>query len=387
MKIVVAKLYQYDLPLAWPLPLKTTRLERRQGLILELKVNDSGFGVGYLYGESAPLPDFSSETLEEACQQLSGLASALVGQQVEPESFNSQAFNRQAFNSHALNSHALNSHALNSHALNSHALNSHALNSQEWCDQAVYPSVAFALESAIAWPLIQSADSGTGLPVAPLLTGSTTEMLQRIENWSSCWPAVFKLKVGRSELKSDVDRIRQLLAALPETVSLKLDANCRWSLDQAIEFADQVDSARIAYIEEPVTHASGQFMADQQVFYQKTKMPYAWDETLQNPDFEFTPQTGLAAIVVKPTLVGGIRRCESLVNAAREAGIKRVISSSFESVLGVNTLAALARAWAPREAAGLDTLNAFKQHLFDDPVPLWQRLPDRVLQQMELVWH
>ncbi|AMO57279.1 o-succinylbenzoate synthase [Endozoicomonas montiporae] len=345
MEIIGARLYQYNLPLAWPLPLKGTKLNARQGLVLELKVNDDGFGVGYLYGEAAPLPDFSSESLDEARQQLGALMSSLLGQQVDPESFNSQ----------------------------------------EWCGQPVYPSVAFALESAISLPAILADDPETELPVAPLLTGSTADMLQCIDDWSSCWPAAFKLKVARGELKSDIYRTRQLLDALPETVCLKLDANRRWSVEQAVKFVDHIDPARIAYIEEPVNNASGSFIASQQAFYKATKMPFAWDETLQNPEFEFAPQSGLAALVIKPTLVGGIRRCESLVNAGRDAGVHCVVSSSFESVLGVNTLSALARVWTPREAAGLDTLNAFKHHLFDDSVALWQRLPDHVLQQMELL--
>ena len=340
MEIVGSKVYQYDLPLAWPLPLKKTKLTRRQGLILELKVNDADQGVGYLYGEAAPLPDFSLESLDAARQQLGEIASALAGQQVDPESFNSQ----------------------------------------EWYGQSVYPSVAFALESAISLPALLADDNETALPVAPLLTGSTMEMLKCIESWSSCWPGTFKLKVARGKLKSEVYRIKQLLEALPEPVCLRLDANRGWSLEQAVEFARQIDSSRIAYIEEPVETAP-----DCPAFYQQTRMPFAWDETLQNPEFEFSLQTGLAAIVVKPMLVGGIRRCESLVSAGREAGVHVIISSAFESVLGVNTLEALARIWAPGEAAGLDTLTAFEHHLFDQPVALWQRLPESVLQHMERV--
>ncbi|MCW7551548.1 o-succinylbenzoate synthase [Endozoicomonas gorgoniicola] len=343
MEIVGSKIYQYDLPLAWPLPLKTTKLKSRQGLVLELKVNDADQGVGYVYGEAAPLPDFSIESLGAARQQLEEIASALAGQQVDPESFSCQ----------------------------------------EWCGQPVYPSVAFALESAICLPAFLADDTETALPVAPLLTGSTADILKRTGSWSSCWPSVFKLKVARGdeELKSDVYRVRQLLEALPDSVCLRLDANRGWSLEQAVEFVRQIDPVRITYIEEPVDTAS-----DCLAFYQQTRMPFAWDETLQNPEFEFSPQAGLAAIVVKPTLVGGIRRCESLISAARDAGIHTVISSAFESVLGVNALETLARAWAPGEAAGLDTLTAFEQPLFDQPVALWQRLPGEVLQQMELVW-
>ena len=342
MEILGVKIYRYDLPLAWPLPLKTTRLKSRQGLVLELKVNDDINGVGYLYGEAAPLPDFSNESIDGACEQLGSIAAALIGQMLEPESFNCD----------------------------------------EWAETMVSPSVAFALESAIALPALQAAMDETELPVAPLLTGSTSDMLERIRSWSAYWPETFKLKVGRGELKSDIYRVKQLLEALPEQVCLRLDANRRWSLQQSVEFVNKIDATRISYIEEPVKDSE-----DCQAFYQQTRMPFALDETVQNPDYEFVPEAGLAAVIIKPTLVGGIRRCETLIQAAREAGVHTVISSSFESVLGVDILSNLARVWAPGEAAGLDTLSAFSSHLLDEPVTLWQRLPESVLQKMELVWH
>lgn len=347
MEILSAKIYQYDLPLISPLPLKNTQLKSRQGLIVSLKVNHENQGVGYLYGEAAPLPDFSIESLDEAKEQLGALLSALIGQNVIPEQFNSN----------------------------------------DWGDETVYPSVAFALESAICLPDIILKPVDKELPIAPLLTGTTAEMLEKIQSWSSCWPQAFKLKVGRGEIESDVYRIKHLLKRLPNKVPLRLDANRRWTLNQACKFAQRIqhqdiECARIAYIEEPV-----ECFDDCLAFYQKTQLPYAWDETLQNPEFIFYPEIGLAAVVIKPTLVGGLRRCEDLLMSAKESGLRVIISSSFESVLGVGILSSLSCHWTPDDAAGLDTLSAFSQQLFESPVPLWQQLPVEVLQKMKLVWH
>ena len=341
MQILDAALYQYTLPLAWPLPLKKTRLEHRQGLIVALKLQTRK-KEGWVYGEAAPLPDFSRETLDQAQQQL---VQQLTGWQTSgklPDSINKQ--------------------------------------------DDIHPSVAFALESLL-WQgqqfyqgAVLNADDIT-LPVVPLLSGSTESMLDRLSHWRGHRPAEFKLKVARTGVEDDVYRIRQLLAILPETVRLRLDANRRWTLTEACDFAARIPQHRVTYIEEPVSPWD-----DCAAFYQLTGVPFAWDETLQNPDFQFHNEAGLGALVIKPTLVGGLQRCKYFITHAHEHGIRVVISSSFESVLGVNLLKLLSHYWAPGEAAGLDTLSAFKQPLYTHAVPVGMALPDGVIEQMELVW-
>ena len=59
-------MFKYTLPLHYPLPLKTTRLDVRCGLIVEL--TDAQGKVSY--GEAAPLPDFSQATLVDVEREL-----------------------------------------------------------------------------------------------------------------------------------------------------------------------------------------------------------------------------------------------------------------------------------------------------------------------------
>ena len=345
-KILSAALYRYGLPLAWSLPLKTTRLERREGLIVALTV-EHGQRELTVYGEAAPLPDFSRETLSQAEEQLLLVLLRLVGQSLPVQPFDSQ----------------------------------------DWLTADVLPSVAFAVESAL-WLVVLAENKPVNpadikLPVAPLLTGTADNIIHCLQHWSEDWPTEFKLKVARGgDVKDDVDLARQVLTNIPDTVRLRLDANRRWSLSQACEFAQQLSLERITYIEEPV----GQWR-ECAGFYQLTHMPFAWDETLQNPGFQFQTEKGLAALVIKPTLVGGLRRCGQLVTQAQAHGIRVVLSSSFESVLGVDILKLLSHHWSPGEAAGLDTLSAFSQHLYKQSVPVGSPLPEQVLQHMELIWH
>lgn len=302
MIVEQARLFQYRSPLNYPLPLKGSEQWVREGIIVELRSGDC-FG----YGEAAPLADFSQESLSgayEQLQQLCGSVESMTG------------FDRSRYS----------------------------------------PSVVFAVESAI-WSLQQP--RWLAAPVcAPLLQGKTQDILSRLTQWKIPWPAEFKLKIGRGSIDQDINRIHSVLEILPRETRLRLDANQRWTIEEAIRVGRQLPSERIAYIEEPTSN-SEQFP----LFYQETGVFYALDETVQDRRYTFRPHKGLAALILKPTLVGGVDRCKCLIEAARCAGIRAVFSSSFESSVGIHVLQQLSAQLTPDELPGLDTLSAFQKPL------------------------
>lgn len=305
MVIDQVRLYPYSLPLKYPLPLKGTVLTERQGIIVEVR---SGCRFGY--GDIAPLVDFSREKLADVKNELEPLIKA-------PDKIRSGAL------------------------------------------RACSPSLAFGVESAL-WSLSRK-DWLKAPECAPLLLGKTKDILKRLNDWNKPWPSEFKLKIGKGSLVQDIERIKDVLHALPVQVRLRLDANQRWSLQQALEVGNNIPAERIAYIEEPTADA-GEFM----VFYHQTGVHYALDETVQKPDYPFQPELGLAALILKPTLVGGIDRCVKLINQAKQAGVRAVFSSSFESSVGIHILQQLSAAYTPNELPGLDTISAFEWPLVAD---------------------
>jgi O-succinylbenzoate synthase len=66
MKLASLQVFRYSLPLNAPILVKNHRLSSRQGLILKFTdtVNNTGFG------EIAPLPGFSRESLEEVQREV-----------------------------------------------------------------------------------------------------------------------------------------------------------------------------------------------------------------------------------------------------------------------------------------------------------------------------
>lgn len=282
-------LYRYSLALTKPLVLNGQRRTQREGLLV---------GIDGQWGEIAPLPGFSQETLAEAeAEVLACLAALERGEPASPR----------------------------------------------------LPSVQFGLDCARrAWP--------EHLPEAvapyPLLQGTPAHVMIEIEvrlkAWRAAPPERLKLKVARYPLDEELALIKRLSERLP-TTRLILDANGGFSREQAMRFCAGLPAGQIDYLEEPCGE-----LADTLTVAEATGVPFALDETLSRKR-PWPPHPQLAALVIKPTLIGTLSACQALVARARALGLRVVVSSSFESELGLGVLSRLAREWAPNEPPGLDT--------------------------------
>ncbi|MFW5400938.1 o-succinylbenzoate synthase [Yersinia sp. 1252 StPb PI] len=319
-----ATLYHYSLPMEAGVILRHQRLKSRDGLLVKLQQGDQ---IGW--GEIAPLPEFSQETLPEA----------------------------QVVTQHWL---------------------------QNWVNGAepefdALPSVAFGLSCALA-ELNQTLPLAANYRKAPLCTGDPDELFAVLQALPG--EKVAKVKVGLYEAVRDGMIVNVLLEALPD-LTLRLDANRSWTRAKADGFAKYVNPelrARIAFLEEPC-----KTRAESREFARDTGIAIAWDESVREADFKVEAEPGVVAIVIKPTLVGSISRCQQLVLQAHQAGLVAVISSSIESSLGLTQLARLADWLTPDTVPGLDTLNLMQAQL----VRPWPEspLPMVTTEQLDVLWH
>lgn len=166
-----------------------------------------------------------------------------------------------------------------------------------------------------------------------------------------------KVKVAQTSLEDEIQLIHQILAIRPD-LKLRLDANRGFELQQAIEFIACIPLNAIEYIEEPCKQPS-----DNPSFYKAIEAPWALDESLNDPDYQFEMQTGLCAIIIKPMLLGSLEKLQALQHLANEHGVRTILSSSLEASLGIHALSRLANIVTPDEIPGIDTLGAFSQDL------------------------
>lgn len=158
-----------------------------------------------------------------------------------------------------------------------------------------------------------------------------------------------KVKVGRADVQQDIERVNRLVAGHPELI-FRLDANRAWNLDEAMTFARAVDGTRIEFIEEPL-----KTFADYEAFDRETPVGFALDESLM--DQSPWPWHNLRALVIKPTLLGGFSVVDELIQWAQYHDRYAVISSMYESGVGIRRLATLAAERTPGIPAGLDTYS------------------------------
>ncbi|MBW3694542.1 o-succinylbenzoate synthase [Vibrio sp. T187] len=324
-----AKLYRYRLPMDSGVILRETKLNERVGYVIELiEGNRSSFG------EVAPLPGFSIESVEEAGVQLQAELELWVNHKPLTE------------------------------------------------NDELFPSVAFGLSMA-QLELSNQLPAQGNYQAAPLCTGDPDDLLPVLNEMAG--EKVAKVKVGLYEAIRDGMLVNLFLESIPD-LQLRLDANRAWTPEKAKQFIKYVAPSlrqRISFLEEPC-----QQPGDSLSFAIDTGVAIAWDETLQHavkhPDFSLDDLTGAKAIVIKPTLIGSVERCIALIEKAEQLGIQAVISSSIESSIGLNQLARLAHWKLPNEVPGLDTIGLFKQQLH---VP-WpgSSLPVASLEEQELIW-
>ncbi|OAN13584.1 o-succinylbenzoate synthase [Photobacterium jeanii] len=318
------KLYRYQLPMDTGVILRTQRLVTREGWVVELRDGDA---IGR--GEIAPLPEFSHETLEQA------------GEQAQAWLANWQATGEQDFGE-------------------------------------LYPSVAFGLSMALM-ELAGELPVEGNYQVAPLCSGDPDDLVVRLNAMSG--DKIAKIKVGMYEAVRDGIVANMFIEAIPE-VKLRLDANRQWTPTKAHQFAKYVKPEHrsgIAFLEEPCTTPE-----ESLAFAQETGINIAWDETVRDEGFEVKAEPGVAAIVIKPTLVGSVARCIELVEQAHAQGLTAIISSSMESSLGLNQLARFAKWQTADVIPGLDTMQLFKAQL-EQAWPECE-LPVMPLSEQEVVW-
>jgi len=323
-----AKLYRYLLPMDSGVILREEKLLEREGFIVELHENGK---VGR--GEVAPLLGFSLESVQEAGIQIQEqLALWVRGDVLDFD--------------------------------------------------LLYPSVAFGL-SVAEYELDDRIPQEGNFFAAPLCTGDPDTLIEKLQEMPG--KKVAKVKVGLYEAVRDGLVVNLLLEAIPD-LSLRLDANRAWTMEKAKKFASKITPTlrqRITYIEEPCTTPS-----DSIAFAMDTGIAIGWDETLQqslrDPEFKLDDLTGVKAIIIKPTVIGSVQRCQYLIEKAKKLAIQPIISSSLESSLGLCQLARLSKLWLPYETPGLDTINLFQQQL-DVPWP-GCRLPLVPLSEQEIIW-
>lgn len=224
------------------------------------------------------------------------------------------------------------------------------------------PAARAALEGALldlwaraagvpAWALLLPAEPvPSARAVAALLMAEPEQALTEALAARARGVTSFKFKIGRAgALDRELRAVEQLRAELGQSACLRLDANQALSVSEAKHYLPRFAASQLELIEEPCApHLLGEL--------RELGLPWALDESLATGA---RPRRGDRAVILKPTLVGGITGCVELARAARAVDAQVIFSHAFEGALGLALSAALALAFGSEVMAqGLDLEGA-----------------------------
>ena len=335
------KLFRYSLPLTEPLYLLGHEMHERTGLILRLHDENDGTSVGDNYGdgEIAPLPGMHPETLSEAETQIRDY---LSGNSL-PVTCSAALFGSVNFGLDM----ALRTMFQNSNVSKFHSFKETAGNDPK--------------PSKIDF-------KGQIFPVNGLAVGSGTVLEMECEELRNGGFKAVKLKVGRLTILQDIERVKLARKILGNEIALRLDANRAWEWEDALKFAEAVQDFNIEYCEEPLLDSN-----KLEQLHLQTGMPLALDETLwyaptpkSDTPAKHVSLSGIRALILKPSILGGWNNTKMWIEHAQKNGIHCVLSSCFESGLGLNWIAFMANELLSEKfPAGLDTSKWFEQDLIE----------------------
>lgn len=275
------------------------KIKERSGVYIQIIDSDGNEG----WGECAPLPHFSKESLDNCIFQFTNCQKKII--------------------------------------------------QNEWSDVTIFtdlanlkllPALSFGIESALL-TLLSPIHEHT-VKASALLMGSPKEIMEQAHLRHAEGYTSAKLKVGNLRFDDAAIVIHQL----KNQFKLRIDVNRAWSTSASFRFFSQFDEHTFDYVEEPFQNPRD---------LSKFPHPFAVDESYPNElslkDLETLPK--LKALIYKPTIQGGALHCMPLKEWAIKNKITLVLSSSFESPLGLAHVSSLAHRLSLSAPVGIGTAH------------------------------
>lgn len=322
------RFFKYRLDFKSPFQVFGNELHFREGIILVY--SDGNITA---YGEAAPLPGFSAETLEQVQNVLE--------------------FNRDI--------------------LHKSLQNNTAEQVIEVLDQLHdFPSISFGVDTLIHD--LAAKKSGKSLAEylfpgrkhsltanATLPFGGKEEVLKQAEEIHEKGFHTLKIKVGRN-FEEEADLLHEIRRIYPQ-MRLRIDANQAWDVEEAIHNLNSLESLIIEYCEQPLSREN---IAGLRKVKKSTTIQIAADESVRNKNdaFQLLKSDAVDILILKPTLIGLYKNLFVTKRMADSHNIKVVFTTSLESAIARITTAVLGSGLgSPEFAHGVNTGNFFKKDI------------------------
>ena len=239
-----------------------------------------------------------------------------------------------------------------------------------------FPAVKFGYETALKGlnsesPVLLFPSEFTagekGIPINGLIwMGSKEFMLRQVEDKLAAGFTCLKLKIGAIDFESEIEILSSIRERYPANqLEIRVDANGAFSPESAPSILEKLASFRLHSIEQPIQ--AGQIEAMKKLCAE-TPLPIALDEELigitsRAEKVKLMEQIRPQYIILKPTLIGGLKAAEEWISLAEERGIGWWVTSALESNIGLNAIAQWTATLCTSNFQGLGTGALFNNNV------------------------
>jgi o-succinylbenzoate synthase len=239
-----------------------------------------------------------------------------------------------------------------------------------------FPAIRFALETA----LLDLKQGGIrklydnpfsrgeqGIPINGLIwMGDKAFMQEQIRKKLGEGYTCLKLKIGSLDFATELDLLKQIReVAGPEDLTIRVDANGAFAPEEAYRKLERLARYGLHSIEQPIKQ--GQFDSMQQLCAY-TPIPIALDEELigvqdSARQMELLDFIKPQYIILKPTLVGGLRASADWIDVAEKRDTGWWMTSALESNIGLNAISQFTANYQTDLPQGLGTGQLYHNNI------------------------
>lgn len=147
------------------------------------------------------------------------------------------------------------------------------------------------------------------------------------------WP-IYKIKLGTNQ---DLEIVRELRK---NTSSIfRVDANCAWTVDQAISYSEELAQLGVEFIEQPLQKDN---LAGMREVFAHSKLPLIADESCISESDVEKCHGHFHGINIKLVKAGGITPALRMIHNAKSLGMKTMVGCMTESSIGISAIAHIA---------------------------------------------
>jgi len=238
-----------------------------------------------------------------------------------------------------------------------------------------YPSIQFGLEQAflalksndfILFPS-KFTESKASIPINGLIwMGDKAFMKKQIKEKLKSGFTTIKLKIGAIDFETELNLLQSIRDEFsPSEIELRVDANGAFNPKDALQKLEQLAEYKIHSIEQPIKVKQWEEM---EKLCRYTPLPIALDEELISI-FEYSDKAALLEyinpqyIILKPSLIGGIKGSNDWIELAENKQIGWWITSALESNIGLNAIAQYTYQLDVKMPQGLGTGSLFTNNI------------------------